>query len=37
MSAPLIALDVDALVRRLVRPGDHVHLAGTPSRPNALT
>ena len=37
MSRPLIARDVDELVRRLVRPGDHVHLAGTPSRPNALT
>ncbi|MEV0975841.1 CoA-transferase [Streptomyces sp. NPDC049915] len=37
MSRPLIAADVDALVRALVRPGDHVHLAGTPSRPNALT
>lgn len=37
MSRPLIAGDVDELVRRLVRPGDHVHLAGTPSRPNALT
>ncbi|MGW4561947.1 CoA-transferase [Streptomyces sp. NPDC004561] len=37
MSRPLIARDVDDLVRRLVRPGDHVHLAGTPSRPNALT
>lgn len=34
---PLIASDVDELVRRLVEPGDHVHLAGTPSRPNALT
>ncbi|MFD7169293.1 CoA-transferase [Streptomyces violascens] len=29
--------DVDALVARHVRPGDHLHLAGTPSRPNALT
>lgn len=37
MSRPLIAADVDELVRALVRPGDHVHLAGTPSRPNALT
>ncbi|MFJ9816691.1 CoA-transferase [Streptomyces sp. NPDC101151] len=37
MTGPLIARDVDDLVRRLVRPGDHVHLAGTPSRPNALT
>ena len=37
MTAPLLASDVDDLVRRLVRPGDHVHLAGTPSRPNALT
>ncbi|MFC9927161.1 CoA-transferase [Streptomyces sp. NPDC127190] len=37
MSRPLLARDVDELVRRLVRPGDHVHLAGTPSRPNALT
>ncbi|WP_328322446.1 CoA-transferase [Streptomyces sp. NBC_00388] len=37
MSRPVIASDVDELVRRLVRPGDHVHLAGTPSRPNALT
>ncbi|MCS0606291.1 acetate CoA-transferase [Streptomyces sp. LP11] len=37
MNRPLIAADVDALVRALVRPGDHVHLAGTPSRPNALT
>jgi acyl CoA:acetate/3-ketoacid CoA transferase alpha subunit/acyl CoA:acetate/3-ketoacid CoA transferase beta subunit len=37
MRQPVIANDVDDLVRRLVRPGDHVHLAGTPSRPNALT
>ncbi|GAA2116367.1 hypothetical protein GCM10009759_61900 [Kitasatospora saccharophila] len=37
MNAPLIAADPDALVRALVRPGEHVHLAGTPSRPNALT
>ncbi|MET9496571.1 CoA-transferase [Streptomyces sp. NPDC006552] len=37
MSRPLIAADVDELVRALVEPGDHVHLAGTPSRPNALT
>ncbi|MDI5963314.1 CoA-transferase [Streptomyces sp. SL13] len=37
MSRPLIAADVDDLVRRLIGPGDHVHLAGTPSRPNALT
>ncbi|WP_435177693.1 CoA-transferase [Actinacidiphila sp. bgisy145] len=37
MGRPLIAADPDALVREFVRPGDHVHLAGTPSRPNALT
>jgi acyl CoA:acetate/3-ketoacid CoA transferase alpha subunit/acyl CoA:acetate/3-ketoacid CoA transferase beta subunit len=37
MRPPIVAADPDDLVRRLVRPGDHVHLAGTPSRPNALT
>jgi acyl CoA:acetate/3-ketoacid CoA transferase alpha subunit/acyl CoA:acetate/3-ketoacid CoA transferase beta subunit len=37
MARPLTAADPDALVREFVRPGDHVHLAGTPSRPNALT
>jgi len=37
VTGPLIAADPDELVRALVRPGDHVHLAGTPSRPNALT
>ncbi|MBS2964382.1 hypothetical protein KGA66_15095 [Actinocrinis puniceicyclus] len=35
MSA-LLAADPDALVARLVNRGDHVHLAATPSRPNAL-
>jgi acyl CoA:acetate/3-ketoacid CoA transferase alpha subunit len=34
---PVLAADPDELVRRLIRPGEHVHLAGTPSRPNALT
>jgi acyl CoA:acetate/3-ketoacid CoA transferase alpha subunit/acyl CoA:acetate/3-ketoacid CoA transferase beta subunit len=37
MTGPLIAKDVDELVRALVQPGEHVHLAATPSRPNALT
>ncbi len=34
---PLVANDVDDLVRRFVRAGDHLHLAATQSRPNALT
>lgn len=34
---PVIASDVDDLVRRFVRPGEHLHLAATQSRPNALT
>lgn len=37
MRKPIVARDVDDLVERLVRPDDHVHLAATPSRPNALT
>lgn len=37
MTDPLIAKDVDELVRSLVRQGEHIHLAATPSRPNALT
>ncbi len=37
MNRPVIAADPDDLVRRLVSVGEHVHLAGTPSRPNALT
>lgn len=37
MSLPLIAADPDELVRETITPCDHVHLAGTPSRPNALT
>ncbi|WP_369183623.1 CoA-transferase [Streptomyces sp. Y1] len=36
MSGPVIAADVDDLVRRFVRPDDHLHLAATHSRPNAL-
>ncbi|MBG9334615.1 hypothetical protein I4J42_12715 [Corynebacterium belfantii] len=32
----LIASDPDALVAAFVRPDDHVHLAATMSRPNAL-
>lgn len=36
MNAPVIAADVDDLVRRFVRPDDHLHLAATHSRPNAL-
>ncbi|GAB2688177.1 CoA-transferase [Kitasatospora kifunensis] len=36
MSGPEIARDVDDLVRRFVRPDDHLHLAATHSRPNAL-
>jgi len=34
---PVIATDVDDLVRRFVRPGDHLHLTASQSRPNALT
>jgi acyl CoA:acetate/3-ketoacid CoA transferase alpha subunit/acyl CoA:acetate/3-ketoacid CoA transferase beta subunit len=34
---PLIAPDPDDLIRQTITPRDHVHLAGTPSRPNALT
>lgn len=37
MSLPLIASDPDDLVSETIAPCDHVHLAGTPSRPNALT
>lgn len=37
MSLPLIAADPDDLVRQTITPYDHVHLSGTPSRPNALT
>ncbi|WP_371480767.1 CoA-transferase [Kitasatospora sp. NBC_00315] len=36
MTGPVIAADVDDLVRRFVRPDDHLHLAATHSRPNAL-
>jgi len=34
---PAVAADPDALVRTYVRPGDHLHLAMTLGRPNALT
>ena len=34
---PVIAADVDDLVRRFVRRGDHLHLTASQSRPNALT
>lgn len=37
MSPLVVAADVDDLVRRFVQPGDHLHLAATQSRPNALT
>ena len=36
MNRPFIGADVDDLVRRFVRPGMHLHLAATMSRPNAL-
>lgn len=34
---PVIASDVDELVGRFVHPGEHLHLAATQARPNALT
>lgn len=37
MGTPLLTADVDALVAAFVRPGMHLHLAATMSRPNALT
>lgn len=33
---PVIASDVEELVGRFVRPGEHLHLAATQARPNAL-
>ncbi|MFD7508703.1 CoA-transferase [Streptomyces sp. NPDC059853] len=35
-AAPFLATGPDDLIRHFVRPGDHVHLAATLSRPNAL-
>ncbi|MER6048142.1 CoA-transferase [Streptomyces sp. NPDC001793] len=34
---PVIASDVDELVGTFVHPGEHLHLAATQARPNALT